>query len=108
MEETRASLQSLPAFNDLRQRLFAIGLTEQSAYLFIRGHDLLYIVLKLLKAVAQPIIEQEFARRPPEERAIYQQYRKQHAFEVLLRSHRYYQDCHFYVRLLADARNALL
>jgi len=103
LEETFVNLEAIPAFQDLLQRLASLGLNEQNAYLFVPGHDLKRIILSIIKTVAEPIIRQEFAQRTPEQRAVYQQYQRQHTFEALLGSHHRFEECDFYVRLFSDA-----
>lgn len=102
-----AAFENDPEFQSFVTQLTDLGLTPQNAYLFVRGHDLLErVVLKLLKHVASPLIQQKFARLAPLERAVYDQYQKQHAFENLLSKNAHFEDCPFYLKITDSVHRA--
>ncbi len=87
------------------ERCTDLGFTTQNAYLFIRGHDLLEkVTLKLLKWVAQPIVEREFSNLNNEDKAIYYDYQKLNSFEKLLYQNTNFDNCSFYMRMIEDIR----
>lgn len=100
-------LKDNTGFEDFIGQLAESGLTTQNAYLFIRGHDLLEkVTLKLLKRVAEPIIEQEFSNLSNEGKAEYTAYQKQTTFEKLLYQNLNIINCPFYERIRADIQLA--
>ncbi len=102
-----AAFENTPEFQNFVTQLTDLGLTPQNAYLFVRGHDLLErVVLKLLKHVSGPLIQQGFARLAPLERAVYDNYQKQHAFENLLSKNTQFADCPFYLKITEDVQRA--
>lgn len=102
-----AAFENTPEFQTFVTHLTDLGLTPQNAYLFVRGHDLLEkVVLKLLKHIASPLIQQEFARLAPLERAVYDAYQKQNAFENLLSKNTQFKDCPFYLKIREDVQRA--
>jgi hypothetical protein len=106
-ERQLSTLGQEPDFQNFVRGLAALGLTPQSAYLFVRGHDLFErVTLKLLKKVAEPIIENEFLQLNNEEKAAYSAYQKQNAFAKLLYQNSNMDDCPFYERVVKDVRSA--
>ena len=100
-------LEQMPDFQTFIEALTGRGLTSQNAYLFIRGHDLLEkVTLKLLKQVAEPIIQHEFSTLSSQEKAAYLTYQKQHAFVNLLYQNTNISGCPFYQRVMEDVRLA--
>ncbi len=96
-------------FENFTRQLINLGLNNQNAYLFIRGHDLLEkVTLKLLKQVAAPIIENEFSKLNNEDKAVYASYQKVNMFEKLLHQNITIENCDFYEKIISDIREAFI
>lgn len=104
--------EGLTEFQDFKRRIEVLGLTETSAYLFFRGHNLLEnVVVKLLENVGLPIRYVEFERRLNLENghqiaADYDNLLKQNSFEKLLANHTAFMESPFFQKIESDILTA--
>lgn len=106
-----AKYDLLPEFIAFKESILALGLTEQNAYLFIRGHDLLdKVVVKFLINIANPLRRAEFDRRKEgddkEKLAQYNEHLKKNNFWKLLKNNTNFTDCVFFQKIENDLRTA--
>lgn len=104
---------SVPEFVAFNTRISKLGLTEENAYLFIKGHDIKgKVVKRFLEAVAKPFISAEFERRNKESgsdgAAQYQDHLNDNSFDNLLKNNINYTDCSFYQKIENDLRTAFI
>jgi hypothetical protein len=102
---------TLPEFSDFKLRISELGLTEENAYLFIRGHDLKdKAVYKLLKNIAEPLKNAEFEIRKKDRSSVgiaqYKVHLKENNLYHLLTNNINYTDCSFYQKIENDLRTA--
>ena len=95
---------------DLGEEMTLIGLTEETAYLFIQGHTLLdNVVLMFLKPICSELVKEKhreiesMARSEDEHIAQKNYYRKRHTMiETIIYTNTEFQDCFLFQMLKTD------
>lgn len=106
------SIFPIPEFSE-EEAAFAyyletLGLSSDSTYLFFRGHNVKNeVVLKLLKKLAKPITNAQYATKNREGIAIYQQHLQTNSFEKLLVENDGFSEFHLYKLLVSEITQAV-
>ena len=95
-------------FDSFKQRLTDLGLTENEAYLFMRGHDILdRIAVKLMQNLGDALTKTHFGSLATnKEKADYYAYIKANSYEVVAEKNREMHNCAFYQRIVQDIQMA--
>ena len=97
-----------PSFESFKQRLTDLGLTEQNAYLFVRGHDVFEgVFMPLMQHLGRDFDTAHFKMLPSnQEKAAYQKSRKPYFFDVEAQNNPKMMLCTFYQRIVQDIQTA--
>lgn len=111
-QDLKINYQSLTDFQNLKKRVTHLGLKQDNAYLFLRGHDLFdRVTVILMQTIGDPIVKAKFesfkSKGDKKSAKAYDLILKQKNYgEHLKDSNRSYKNSTFFERILTDFKNA--